>query len=180
VLITAKGILQTDLGDPPVIYRWSPRRVALSAVGPLGVCWHETEAHGCEAMANRLKKLDPNDQVSWHLLIGRDGVVWQSVPLIRGAWHIRKKAPNTLPGKTQSARWYLLGVEMEHIAGENYTAEQVDTLARVVAAFRAWHPEWPRRALEWGHAQFDPERRRDPSPEFRSLLAGILDRSSEA
>ena len=177
MLITAKGILRADLGDPPIVHRWSPRRCALAAGGPLGVCWHETEAHGCEAMTNRLMKLNPNDQVSWHLLIGRDGVAWQSVPLIRGAWHIRKKAPNTLPGKTQPARWYLLGVEMERIAGENYTAEQVDTLARVIAAFRAWHPEWPRQALEWGHAQFDPDRRRDPSPEFRSLLAGILDRA---
>jgi N-acetyl-anhydromuramyl-L-alanine amidase AmpD len=173
--ITDKGILTPEGDGPPLSHVWSPRRCRLAAGAPVGVCWHYTAGLGCEAMTRRISRLDRGDQVSWHVLIGRDGRVWQSVPLTAGAWHVKKTASQSPEWATGGINRWLLGVELESIDGHMFSAAQVESAAALVAALDAWRPDWARSAYEHGHQDYDPVRRSDPGPVWRRELARILD-----
>lgn len=55
-----------------------------------GVVWHYTDTGAAPGSAQKLAErlAQPGGrQASWHILIGRDGSIWQSVPLTMGSWH---------------------------------------------------------------------------------------------
>lgn len=55
-----------------------------------GIVWHYTDTGAApgsaQKLAERLAK-PGGRQASWHVLIGRDGSIWQSVPLTMSSWH---------------------------------------------------------------------------------------------
>jgi len=175
MLVTNKGALLADDNGPPVKYVWSPRRCTLAKVAPIGIVWHYTAALGCEAMTKRLLTLDAKDMVSWHILVGETGTIYQSVPLTSGAWHVRKAAPNTPATMRGGVNRWLLGIELESKTGASFTPAQTAAARGIVAALHAWRPDWPRAAFEWGHRDFDPGRRADPGDVWVAALSGMLD-----
>lgn len=56
-----------------------------------GIVWHFTNTNGVPGSAIKLavRLQDPKNKrpASWHILVGRDGLIIQSVPLTLGSWH---------------------------------------------------------------------------------------------
>lgn len=102
------------LHGPRVVRIPSPRSSPLTTTGPenepapIGVVWHWTAGVGGKGYAERLARaLVPYDQnndahkKSWHVVISKDGDIFQSVPFERGAWHVSLA---NLHAKNQSAK----------------------------------------------------------------------------
>ena len=63
---------------------------------PLGLVWHTTDERGgpgyAEALARRAQAYRPgiDRPASWHVLIAKDGAIYQSAPFTVGTWHVGK------------------------------------------------------------------------------------------
>ena len=100
-------------------------------------------------------------KVSAHLLICRDGVVYQFVPFGRRAWHAGE---STFRGRS-CCNDFSIGIELE---GENetpYTDEQYQHLVAVIQALCECYPELSARHIA-GHCDVSPGRKSDPGPAF--------------
>jgi N-acetylmuramoyl-L-alanine amidase len=104
---------------------------------------------------------NPNSQVSAHYLIAKDGTVYKLVPTSQAAWHAgRCRVPN--------ANSRSIGIEMEQLPGDEWTAEQRETLLRLIAVLKraiptiqylVGHREWNRRKVDPYHVDMDALRR---------------------
>jgi N-acetylmuramoyl-L-alanine amidase len=153
--------------------------------------------------------LNPAAQASAHLVIGRDGKVWQLVPFTRKAWHAGRSAWAGLEGLNS----YSIGIELDNAGklvkvGQQYQAwfgafypesEVVQARHKNEDQDAYWHvyPE-PQMsvALEVarllvkqyrlkdvvGHDDIAPGRKTDPGPAFRmaSFRASIFGRGDDA
>lgn len=79
----------------PIVKRFpTVRTYALATPAPLGVVWHTTDERGgpgtSEAMARRVQtfRTGVDRPASWHLLVSREGAVYQSAPFTVGTWHV--------------------------------------------------------------------------------------------
>lgn len=79
----------------PVVTRLpTVRTYALATREPLGAVWHTTDERGgpgtSEAMARRVQtfRIGVDRLASWHLLVSREGAVYQSAPFTVGTWHV--------------------------------------------------------------------------------------------
>jgi N-acetyl-anhydromuramyl-L-alanine amidase AmpD len=117
------------------------RTSPLAPTGALGLVWHATGSVGgpryAEGLARRIQtyRRGIDRAASWHVLISKTGVVYQSAPFAVGTWHVGK--PGTVGGAQHpSVNAVTIGVELEN-AGD---------LARIQGAFYAW-PYWLDRVL---------------------------------
>jgi len=180
MLVDTDGLLIAIENDDPTIAQVpSWRKFSLAAGAPIGICWHYTAGatpHDIEAV-RRIRDLNPLDQRSWHLWLSQEGPIMQSVPLIKGSWHVRRRSPKTPAWAKGGINRWLIGIELESKDGTEFTDPQLHAADKLIGALRCWHPEWPIEAFEWGHSDFDPPPRRfDPGPVWRFLLPGLLAR----
>ncbi len=104
----------TTGGLPPVLRVPSVRTTPLAAdlKGPLGVVWHWTGGvcrgdGAARWLADSIRTFNraKDRPASWHVLIAKDGRIFQSVPLLMGAWHVGR--PGRIGGKPApvSGQW---------------------------------------------------------------------------
>lgn len=100
-------------------------------------------------------------RVSAHLLIRRDGALWQYVPFHQRAWH----AGESCFGGRARCNDFSIGIELEGTDTLPYTDAQYAQLAAVIPALRAAYPGLTPERLT-GHAEIAPGRKTDPGPAF--------------
>lgn len=147
---------------------------------PWGVMLHYTATdHGtARALANRIRTYDPakDRAASWHVIVAHDGVLWQSIPFERGAWHCAKGRihSHTINRST-------IGIEIEGHGADKHPppAEQVAALERLYRAIlAAYRIGLDFLALE--HRKYDPSRRADPGDGWARIAADIVGRVTSA
>lgn len=88
--------------------------------GPLGVCWHWTggvcRPGYARRLAEKIRTYRPavDRAASWHLVISKQGWVFQSVPLDRGSWHCAIGSVRDDAGLTHRVNRCLVGIELEN------------------------------------------------------------------
>lgn len=105
-----------------------------------------------------MKHKDPNQNVSAHLSIGRDGSVIQMVPFNIKAWHAGISKWKGYDGLNS----YSIGIELQNTGKQKYTDIQMNVLIEVCSALTAAY-----KLREWvGHSDISPGRKVDPGPMF--------------
>lgn len=153
----------------------SPRHFALTSrtpdgePGPLGVCWHWTGGvcrPGYAArLADRLRgyRRGVDRAASWHVVISKQGWVYQSISFERGAWH--------------SAVGHVRDGEQRHRVNRSLVGIELENAGRLRLLDGAWHchPYWKGRPKDLP-AQDSFLRTPDPAlvvpPARRVLVAG--------
>lgn len=97
-------------------------------------------------------------EVSSHFYVRRDGVLWQFVSVDDRAWHAGK---SRFRGR-ENCNDYSVGIELEGLEGERFTARQYERLGRLIRALAAHYPI----AAVTGHENIAPGRKHDPGPGF--------------
>ncbi len=88
-----KGWLVAEEGDPPLVIIPSVRATKLAMKVPRAVIWHWTgpvedvRQHVESIQTYETGKDTPR---SWHILVARDGTIYQSLSLLTAGWHIQK------------------------------------------------------------------------------------------
>lgn len=153
MLVQTDGWLKSDTDGEQVILVPSVRSTYLEAKGIQGIVWHWVGGPGLRPeypknLADSIRTYNPGSDAaaSWHILIAKDGRVFQSVQLTRGAWHVGKPGrigakpvkmggvwnPLTWPGTLMSnINHATCGIELEN-AGE---------LKKIGEKFYCW-PYW--------------------------------------
>jgi len=100
-------------------------------------------------------------RVSAHLLIRRDGEIWQFVPFESRAWHA---GVSCFEGR-EACNDFAVGIELEGTDDLAYTPEQYRQLAKAAQALMHHYPAiTPSRIV--GHSDIAPGRKTDPGPAF--------------
>ena len=110
--------------------------------------------------------------VSAHVLIDRSGRPTQYVSFDQRAWH----AGESCWRGRSACNDFAVGIELEGADDVPYTAEQYESLARLVGALRRAYPTLEEADVV-GHSDVSPGRKTDPGPAFdwrrlQALLAG--------
>lgn len=196
------------------------RTVALASGKPLAIVWHWTGGGDPAALCRRIRALPPPEHAStrerqaasaagiepaaasWHLLIGRNGAVFQTAPLTRGTWHVGRKG--RIGGALREVNRCTVGIELDNlgevtpapgggwtngtysappdrevvvVAGrtfDGFPAAQVAAAERVTRAVAAAFG-LSRADCSFGHCDFDSPRKQDPGPVWRgSVLPRVL------
>lgn len=91
--VNDKGWLESEKGDQPLVISPTVRFTKLAMKRPKALLWHwtATVSEQADAFVERMKTYDGEKDVaeSWHVVIARDGTVYQSVSLLSAAWHVR-------------------------------------------------------------------------------------------
>jgi N-acetyl-anhydromuramyl-L-alanine amidase AmpD len=85
------GWLATDeAGDPEIELVPSKSHYALQVAAPLGVIWHTSDTPATRTAEAMVHNIADNTALkkSWHIMIGSDGKLWQSVAFNQGSWHV--------------------------------------------------------------------------------------------
>lgn len=142
--------------------------------GPIAIVWHytATDYGTAAALAKRIQKYKRgvDRAASWHVCIGRDGTIYQSVSFLRGSWHCAK---GTIAGHRVNA--CSVGVELEG-HGKTFSEKQIEAAELLVRALRETYPIESVQA-DRGHREFDPARRSDPGPVWEELLPDLIRRA---
>lgn len=100
-------------------------------------------------------------RVSAHLLIRRDGEIWQFVPFERRAWHV---GVSSFEGR-EACNDFAIGIELEGTDALAYTQAQYRQLAAVSGVLMDHYSGLtPDRIV--GHSDIAPGRKTDPGPAF--------------
>lgn len=102
----------------------------------------------------------PEEGVSAHYLVERDGTIVQLVDERARAWH----AGASRWGPTRDLNSASIGIELDNDGSEPYPAAQIDSLLRLLADLRERHRLSPAAFL--GHSDVAPRRKVDPGPRF--------------
>jgi N-acetyl-anhydromuramyl-L-alanine amidase AmpD len=103
VKVDDRGLLVRADGDPAAQQFPTVRTYPLAVPEPLGIVWHTTDERGgpgyAEALARRIQTFrnGVDRPASWHLLIAKDGAMYQSAPFTVGTWHVG--VPGTIAGR---------------------------------------------------------------------------------
>lgn len=177
MIVDSAGWLQAAAeGLPPVLRVSSVRVTQLDGQGPAGIVWHWTGGR-CRspefavALAEEIRNYDKTKDraASWHVLVARDGRIFQSIPFNKGSWHVgrpgRIGAPPVLgpDGKWDATAWpggrlvanvnkVTVGVELEN-AGR---------LVQVAGKFYCW-PFYSNPTAAGALRMPDPRLELDPS-----------------
>lgn len=98
----------------------------------------------------------PESQVSYHYIVGRDGTLYALVPEDRRAWHAGR---SEWEGR-QNVNDYSIGIGISNSGAEPYTAAQYETAGKLVAELCARYGIPWRRVV--GHCHVSPDRKTDP------------------
>lgn len=153
----------TASGLPPVVRIPSPRTVLLDAglTGPRGIVWHwtagtHTSPQFARALAEEIRTWDKTKDrpASWHVLIGKDGAVYQSVPFNVGSWHVGR--PGRIGGQLfaninratvgvellNAGRLEKVGEKFYAAGSDHVPAHEVDA-GRALAVGDQWFDSFP-------------------------------------
>jgi len=100
-------------------------------------------------------------EVSAHLLIRRDGAIYQFVPLHRRAWHAGQSC---CEGRTR-VNDFSIGIELEGADDVPFEDAQYRTLGDLTRALMQVYPAITPARI-YGHADISPGRKTDPGPRF--------------
>lgn len=100
-------------------------------------------------------------QVSAHLLVRRDGSLYQFVPLHRRAWHA---GLSCCEGR-QRVNDFSIGIELEGSDDQPFDDAQYATLAVLVPSLMQAYPAITPARI-YGHSDISPGRKTDPGPCF--------------
>jgi N-acetylmuramoyl-L-alanine amidase len=105
----------------------------------------------------------PQSEVSYHLLVHRDGTVTRCVPDDRAAWACGKSEWQGVQGLNRHS--LSIAFANRHDGKERLTDAQIDTMMQLVAACRVMHPTVEDVLT---HAMIAPGRKSDPdnTPNF--------------
>lgn len=125
--VDALGWLHSAPGDPAVqVVPAHASRMgrSFSPPAPLAPVWHTTDVlTPAAAAAEHWQKAPlPGTAASAHVIIGRDGVIYQCVPATRIAWHVRGGG-NVAGRKVDSVNANTIGIELENVGGLRRIAE---------------------------------------------------------
>jgi N-acetyl-anhydromuramyl-L-alanine amidase AmpD len=106
--------------DEPVAKRFpTVRTYELTTPAPLGIVWHYTDGRGGPGYAETLARRAQTFQngvdrpASWHVLIGKNGAIYQSAPFTVGTWHVGK--PGVIAGQRfENINHATIGCELEN------------------------------------------------------------------
>lgn len=127
-------------------------------------------------------RLDPDEhpyfstihtlRVSAHILIDREGIVFQYVPFDRRAWHAGQ---SSYQGRS-ACNDFSIGIELEGTDDSRFTPIQYTRLAQLIKALLEKYPTLSEKRIA-GHDAIAPGRKTDPGEFFdwellNSLLAG--------
>ncbi len=167
-----QGWLVEEAGGATIVRIPTVRTTPLAPGGPRGLVWHATGGLGgpgwAEGLARRIQRYrrGVDRPASWHVLVARDGVLYQSAPLLVGTWHVGR--PGVIAGQSfANVNAATVGVELEN-AGP---------LHQLGGSFYAW-PYWrdrtrtpdprlsvpPDRAAVWQGTVWDSF----PAPQMRT------------
>lgn len=138
------GWLRPDDGDPRVVVvpaHSSRMGTFFSAPSPRAPVWHTTDTRTPAALVAKHWTGDPLPGLaaSAHVIVGRDGVIYQSVPINRIAWHTR--GGGVVAGReVASVNSCTIGIELENVGGLRRILD-----AQQRPAFYGW-PYWRRDA----------------------------------
>lgn len=94
--IDDQGWLVAEDCDPAVHRFPTVRTYRLVVPAPLGIVWHWTSGRGgphfAEVLAKGIQtyKRGIDRPASWHVLVAKDGTIYQSAPFTVGTWHVGK------------------------------------------------------------------------------------------
>ncbi len=113
------GWLIGDAADPLVKRYPTVRTYPLTTPAPLGLVWHTTDGTGgpgyAEMLAQGARRFRPgvDRPASWHVLIARNGAIYQSASFQVGTWPVGK--PGVIAGrKFANINVGTVGVEIEN------------------------------------------------------------------
>lgn len=207
--VDATGWLDTVTRVP------TQRTTPLASGKPLAIVWHWTGGGTPAALCRRIQRLPPREGAStrereaasaagiepaiasWHLLIGRDGVVRQSAPLTVGTWHVGRKG--RIGGALRDVNRVTVGIEIDNlgevtpapgggwtnglytapadrevvgVAGHTFDAFPAAQVAAAGEVLRAVASAFglSRADCSFGHCDFDSPRKADPGPVWRGVV----------
>jgi N-acetyl-anhydromuramyl-L-alanine amidase AmpD len=133
-----------------------------------------TDAGTAKTMAQRrMRPRAPDDHVtSWHITIDQQGVIWQMVPVTKGAWHCAsERRVECRDGAMRQVNRCAVGIELEG-HGDVFTEAQVQ------AACEVWRVlvrvlDIPQERAMLQHSAFS-DNRRDPGPVWMREHAQVV------
>lgn len=118
---------------------------------------------------------DPASKVSSHYFITRTGYTYQLVPDAKQAWHAGRSAFQGVADTNRRS----LGIECEHIAGQDWPAAQIAALTDLCRAKMAEHPISTDRVVSHRAVAIPAKRKSDPTnwpePAFRAWADALDD-----
>jgi N-acetylmuramoyl-L-alanine amidase len=143
------------LDDRQVEYRHSPN--CGGVITPSLIVVHYTGDNSLEGALSWLVHSRGDEAVSAHLVIAKDGAVYQLVPFNRAAWHAGESSYNGRSGCNS----FSIGIENVGI-GDEWPETQVEANRAVIAALCQVY------SIEdiVGHEDVAPERKSDPGPNY--------------
>lgn len=141
---------------------------------PLGVVWHytATDPGTAHTLTHRISTYTKGKDraASWHIIVGFDGAVYQSISCLKGAWHCSK---GQIAGVDVNKA--AIGIELEGHGRQFSTLQQLAVFDVIQALHAAYGI--PRSRMAYAHSQFDPERRSDPGKHFlEDILPPLLNK----
>lgn len=119
MIVDDKGWLISAAGDPVGKQFPTVRTYELATTTPLGIVWHYTDGRGgpgyAEGLARRIQtfRQGVDRPASWHLVIAKDGAIYQSAPFTVGTWHVGK--PGLIAGRRfANINHVTIGCELEN------------------------------------------------------------------
>lgn len=100
-------------------------------------------------------------RVSSHILIRRDGSLFQFVPFHKRAWHA---GVSSFAGR-EKCNEYSVGIELEGCDSQPFVVEQYASLAELLKALFIVYPHINAERVV-GHSDIAPGRKTDPGPYF--------------
>jgi N-acetyl-anhydromuramyl-L-alanine amidase AmpD len=140
--VDALGWLHAAPGDPLVqlVPAHASRMGPRFSSPPAAPVWHTTDVlTPAAASAEHWQAPATTGNASAHVILGRDGVIYQCVPLLRIAWHVRGGGI-VGAGKVDSVNARAIGIELENVGGLRRILD-----AQQRPAFYGW-PYWRRDA----------------------------------
>lgn len=167
--IDDKGWLIREDGDPIIKQYPTARTYSLAVPAPLGIVWHWTAGRGGagfgEALARRVQSYRKgiDRPASWHVLIAKDGAVYQSAPFLVGTWHVGR--PGVIAGRRfENINRAAVGCELEN-AGR---------FRKIGDGFYCW-PFWLNPGAPKHELRADPRCAVDPSRVVVDPNGGLFD-----
>ena len=192
MIIKDNAWLDTGQADFPVEHLSCTKNDRKFSNGlPNSIIIHYTAGRSAESSAKYLAK--PDVKASAHVVIGRDGKIYQLVPFDTISWHAGVSAYREMTGLNK----YSVGIEVENAGelkkvgphyeswfGEKYPPEEVVTAKHRNHSYVGYWHNYTRKQLEavetlcelikekynikyiLGHEEIAPDRKKDPGPAF--------------
>ena len=140
----------------PGIVRQQTNKHSGPVDGPQLIVLHYTA--GANALSSVEHLTHPQVQASAHLVIGREGTVWQLLPFHLAAWHAGLSHYQGRRGVNR----FSIGIELEGTDFVAFEEAQYQALVKLLGAIDA------RYGLSYivGHSDIAPGRKTDPGPHF--------------